>query len=468
VTNETGNYSVVTVSYTVPDTFNFKYGKTYSTILTADGNGTSTNATKTIIFKDKDFCLGTANAGNLEITLEDYTLVKGFGDIDDGVYPLSEIEVEINVLNSGSYDVDRITVEWELYSTSGRKIDSGEETRFNLKDGDDKTLKFNILLDQDIDEFENDNPVLYIRAKGKIDDPDRRGVHDNEETCKYLRDTDLEIEARDDFVIVDLDTINGNEVTESYFEGPFQCGSKISIAGKVWNVGDADQDDVFVRVYSKALGINQNIDFGTVDSYKNEDLFFEFDIPEDLDEGNYRIDFEVYDENNQLYNNNQDEDSITSLTFKVEGNCKIAEPLIDVRLASGNVTAGEEVELKVTIVNQEDRDVEFSLAASDYNSWAESVSVNPVSYTLTAGGAEEFSVKIKVKEDVQGEKTFNLNVLAEGKIVTVQPIAVDVQEAEFKWSKVFENQDTRLIAIAVLNLLLIIIIVLVARRILRR
>ncbi|PJC45490.1 hypothetical protein CO037_01270, partial [Candidatus Pacearchaeota archaeon CG_4_9_14_0_2_um_filter_30_8] len=166
----------VTVTYTVPSGFTFELGKTYSTTLTLHGN-VSVDKTQTINFDDSDYCNNVANQGNLEIRDMNFDVIKGFGDSGDYWYLMDKVDVEVEVKNRGSLDVQNVKVEWEIYTTAGEKIMDGDVNDFDLNYGDDNTVTISFKLDQDFKRFENENAVFYVRALGEIDD--RNSAYDN-------------------------------------------------------------------------------------------------------------------------------------------------------------------------------------------------------------------------------------------------------------------------------------------------
>ena len=155
-------------------------GKKYSTILTANGSVSGIEK-KVVSFKEVDFCEGTSNKGDLELSVDNIKVTDGFGNRDNYWYLFDTVEIELRIENRGNWDMRDVQIDWELYTTDGKRIDHGDLSDFKLRYNDEETKTFTINLDRNIDDFESENAVLYVRAKGKIDDND--SPYDGNYTC---------------------------------------------------------------------------------------------------------------------------------------------------------------------------------------------------------------------------------------------------------------------------------------------
>ena len=410
-------------------------------------------------------CQSTGNPGNdlrvknIDINNNGMNDNEKFGD-DDAWFPLDDIEVEIEVENNGDDDFEDIEIEWGLWDTSADEwvIELDDEKDFNLKDGKDETIKitFNLenSLDVDLEDLtDGDNYRFYVIANGKNEDT-------SNDICEYDFE-DIELVIEENFVVLH----------DFQFPETISCDSEMQILVDLWNIGDEDQEDVSVRVHNSELGISEFIEVGDIDAFDKEEFSVTVKIPEEADEKFYSIKLDVYDEDNDIYENDFDDDEAKfNVVFQVSGSCgKTADALVSASLESGGI-AGEELVVKATIVNSGDDSATYKLNVANYAQWA--VSGNPEINTLllNKGESRDVLIRFDVKEDALGEESFNLEVLSNGELVLTQPVSVSIEEAQkgFPGIKSGLNGNTYLWIIGALNVILVIIIIIVAIRVARR
>ncbi len=403
-------------------------------------------------------CRTTGNPNNdLSIEIDDIKVIKGFGK-DNEWFPFDEVEVKINVENNNRDEkIKDIIVGWGIYNTAtGEWYLDDEENDFNLKKRTDKEIVLSFKLDDDIDELEDGDYEFYVWATGEDADDNEICAYDSEE---------LTMEIEDDFVI--LDDIKIVETA--------QCGMDVQIAGDVWNIGDDDQEDVYIMIYNKELGINQKVEIGDIDSFDKEEFSTNILISEDADEGKYSLEFRVYDEDNDIYENDYDEDeALFIVPLNVEGNCKIAPHASVSATLESEAKAGKELTIKSTITNTGTEEATYTLQASGYESWASLKDINPAIVVLGAGESVEVIYKFKVNKDVSGSKTFNIEIKTgdSEKETLRQAVSVTVEEStgfEFPeiTGSVIAEDNWYLWGIGLLNVILIVIIIIVAIRVAR-
>ena len=402
-------------------------------------------------------CSTTGDAsGDLDIKIKDINIMSGFGDNEDFWYPLDEIEVEIEVENNGDEDMDDIEVKWGLYNVDKDDwVIDDEESDFNLKDGQDETMYINFEL-EDVDDFEDDDEyVFYVWANGEIDDDDDTPVCASDSQ-------NIEITNDDDFVV--LDNIN--------FPTTASCGSEVQITADVWNVGDSDQDEVKVVIFNSELGINEVVEIGDINDFDNEVLDTFVEIPSDVEEKTYAISLKVFDEDNDVYKTDEDNDESEYIIRITLDSCFVSSTaLVSANLESGG-EAGENLIVKSTIINSGTSSATYTINAASYAEWANSVSIDQTTFTLAVGASKEVLLTFDVKEDVSGEKQFNIEVLSGNEIVATQPVQVEI-EGTSSWfagitGNALEDSNKYLWGIGILNVVLIIFIIIVAVRVARK
>ena len=440
----------------------FELGKFSSTVTINAVNATNASETAsktvTIYYENTKVCEYNDN-GNLKINIEKLDVESGYGN-DEEWFPLSEIEVEVEVKNSGNEDIRDIVIEWGLFNADlGEWVIDDQESKFKLKDGKKETVMINFELD-DPDEFEEgDDYVFYVWATGEDEE------FDQNETCVSDKE-DIDMILESDFVIL------------HNFQAPItaQCGEEVQISAEVWNIGEDDQDEVSILVYNKDLGIlGEIIEMGDIDAFDNADALFDFifEVPKNAEEKVYNLKFTVYDDDNDVFENDyDDEQAIFTVFLKVEGGCGLDSGEPDATVSASLETeakAGEDLVVKVTISNIGDESVTYTLNAAGYTSWATSATLNLNTLSLAAGASGDVLITFQVGEDVEGEQTFDIEVLSANEMVLKQPISVLIEKSTgFGFTGAAIRDNPYMWGIGLINLILVIVIVIVAIRLARK
>ncbi|HEA46728.1 MAG TPA: putative S-layer protein [Candidatus Pacearchaeota archaeon] len=409
-------------------------------------------------------CNDLGNLGRLRIKGIDFTNeglpFASFGN-DDDWFLFEEIEVEIDVKNDGSFDVDDVEISWGLYDVSAGEwaIDFDEEDEVNIKDGNTETFTVSFKVDDDFDvdledlSDDTDNYRLYVVAEGTIDDND--SLDDGEKTCAFDYEP-ATIIIENDFIV-----IGEVEMPEKV-----QCGETVTVTADVWNVGSDQQDEVVIEFFDRgnALGIGENIEVGDIDEFDNQEVSFTFKVPKDAEEKSYQLIFEISDEDGDVYENDFDDDESRFIVpFKVE-DCSAPVPDLTISAAlDSEAKAGEKVVVRSTITNNEDGLRTFTISAAGFASWASSVEVSQTALALQEGESRVVTFTFEALEDASGTQTFFIEALS-GDEVTRQPVSVLIEP---RAGGLFGGDNLPL-AIGVLNVVLVIIIIFVAVRVARR
>lgn len=454
-TLDSNNRTILTVT-PQGDINDFDFNKLFTSSFEV-GDGVDV-ATVNVEARKNNFCsTGEENIGDLSLSIDlnDLTSTNDYFGDDDELYPLNNVEIEIEVKNNGDDDIDNIEIEWELWTSDGKQIMDGDENDFDLKDGDKEKLTFVLNLDPDDLDVDEENYVLYVRATGEVDNDD------NDNTCTSNSEN-INVNIDDDFVVLDEDSLD--------LDNSYQCGTEVILSADIWNIGDDDQDDVQVRVYIKDLGIEEDVKVGDIDAFDSEPFDFRFEIPKDVDEKTYTLQFSVLDDDDDVYENDNDDEAILALPFTIKGGCSSTETSEDVDVGAviqEGGKAGRPLVIKATIANSGDSQGTFTLNIANYASWAELSGVSQSTLVLGAGQSEDVLITLDVNKDVSGEQIFNVEVLSEGKVIKTQQIQVPLTERS-GLSNLINGGNWQIWAIGALNLILVVIIIIVAIRIARR
>ena len=458
LTNTSREYNVVASGDL--DNFNFPESVSKPVEFTAiNATNASDFVSKNISFIfSSDYCGTTLNKGNLNTYIDEIQVLEGYGDDENYWYPLDEIEVKVQIENNGDWDVKNIELRWALYTTNGRKIMDGRERDFRLRYGDDKTITFTFDLDRNIDDFEGEDAVLYVEAKGEIDDGD--SVYDGNDTCDSNSEG-IDVITNVDFAVIHNLKLNDLEAYGLYNE-TLSCGQDITFSGELWNIGDSDQNDLILEIYNKDLGLLERISFDEIRAFDSEDFSYRFVIPKDAEEKSYYISLEVIDEYGDVYENDEGRASEKMFAVKVD-HCAITEPVITAVLSS-EAKEGDEMKINVTITNLDSDKVTFNVGVDEYSSWAQLKSVDPQVVMLDSGQSGVVQLTFDLNKNSEGDHIFKIIAGNGENIVESQAVMVTVTKGSFKLGDFFNSFDWKLGLIILINLLLIIAIVVVAIR----
>lgn len=455
--NQGVNSTIIT--YSVPTDFDFNFETEYSVTISVNEETVNTNNDTLTLEFEKDFCENCERLGDLDLYIDDVYVREGFGDDDEYWYPFDEIEVDL-VIESDSYDIEDIEIEWALYTESGDKITDDTETDFNLDEDEEKEITISFRLDDKLSKLEGeDNLIFYVKATGVIDDND---YEDGEKTDTCASDSqEVSLITDDTFVIVD-----SVEISETV-----QCGTELQITADVWNIGDDDQDDVYVTIYNHELGINEQIEIGDLDAFDSEKLDALIKIPENAEEKWYTLTVWVYDDDNDIYENSEDELAEFEVFIKVEGNCIESIVSVYATKESGG-KAGQELTVKAIITNLGNELVTYNLEVSGEDDWASSADLGQSTILLDAGQSKEVLITFDVNADALGEQLFNIEVLEGNELILTQPVSVSIEKAGFNFpgitGNVISKDNWYLWGIGALNVILVLIIISIAVRVMKK
>ena len=449
---------LITVDYVVESGFNFQFEKTYTAKLNATGS-VSGEVTKAFNFEGSSFC-EFSNQGDLKVTVKDIKVTSDSFGKDNKWFVFDTVEVKVEIRNSGREDIEDVVLEWGLYNTQSKKwtIEVDEEDEFDIDKGDREsitiTFKLDDSMDEDLEDLSKGKYIFYVRATGEIAD----GTHEGESTCASDSE-EGELMLEKNFVV--LYNLKAPEVS--------QCGSEAHISGDVWNIGSKDQEDIYLKIYNRELGIDEEIQIGDLDSFESTDFDLILQLPEDIVEKAYYLTITVYNEDNKVYKNKDDKESKSSLQLNVQGNCAVAKASVTAVLESGG-QAGKEMIVKATIKNTGKKTSSYSLNIGGYTGWASSATLDKSSLTLNAGQSEDVLLTFNVKRDALGNNLFTLDVLSGNELIVSQPVQVEITKKKFSLfgGNLFSGENKYVWGIGLLNLILIILIIVIAIRISRR
>ena len=216
---------------------------------------------------------------------DDYSMDDG--DSDDGdadliVTPGDEVVMTFSLENLFDEDYKRgdldIEIKVELDEDDfGKDID--EEIIFTLDPGkktDKDDLEYSITFDVPEDADEDDGYNLEISFEAK----DENGA---EYKTKFL--AEIEVKRQKDDIKLNAITLSQTNLV---------CGSTFSAEVEVANFGSNNQENAALEIFNTDLGISERENFvlnkGSSSS-SSKTFKFEFEVPEDISEGEYSLEF---------------------------------------------------------------------------------------------------------------------------------------------------------------------------------
>ena len=397
--------------------------------------------------------------GDLEITDFDINNL-GKGDDEEWEY-LDKLEIEVEIGNThDDDDVRDVEVKLLILNEKGEDVtdefvdDDVLDDIGKLKEDSEETVIFEAEVPVDVDAGDY---RIYVVAysDGK----------ENEQCVSEYKDFtgDLYFEFEvvepddNDYIIIDENEI---EDLDGY------CGTDLEIVIPVYNLNDEDEEMVLVEIYNSELGLDKFQIIEDLNDGDGEDAIFKLSLPENLENGEYKIDIYVYfdwdDDEGEYDEYAYDENVKTSFDLNIVG-CQGPSPTISANLESGK-KKGEELIVSAMITNNgKDSDVEISV--SGYESWADIVSVTPQSAYVAEGEFVEAEIVLMPKK--AGKQSFKITAEIDGKTYN-RPIAVEIEDS-FSLSSLFDGNNTLYVVLlagigGVLVLILLILVVKVSKR----
>jgi len=460
-----GQSKLVKVSSTDVDDLSFKDDNSLN-VKATNGSLDSNTLALTV---DNHFYDGE-NQGELEVSIDRINVEKGYGEDEEYWYPFDDIELKITIDNNGEWDVENIELQLCLLDVSENKciLDEDDmeisEDDFDIDSEDDNSVLVSFNVDPSDLREGNTDYTLYVSAVGEVDDSD--SDYDGDDTGDSDLQEDIEIRTNEDFIIFDQVVITDSSGYDN--DGETSCGNEITLSANVWNIGDRDMDDdeIFVLVYNRELGINEVISFNDgINSMDWELLETTLTIPSDTDEKSYFIKLTAYDDedldDNDIYENKEDEQSETYQALKITncGASSITQPTIRATLES-EAKVGEELVVSTIVTNNDDTN-DFIFSLSEFEDWATLVSITPQTASIDKGEFAE--VSIVLKPTVVGSHSFNINAIVNGNSYD-QPVSVNIAEKKPSVNIFGEIGNTALYIITgVVTLLIVIVLVLIVK-----
>ena len=409
------------------------------------------------------FCDAGEKGGNLTITDVDINNLDG----DDTEWELlDEIEISVDIENDGNVDVDDVQVEIAIFDsgwndlTDDFDIDEDKMDAGNLDTDEKETVTFSFKVPANVDEDSN----YHVMVKTYSDDLGEEQECTESDGDRRFQNVGVKRQGEEEnYITFDNIVLTPEQAT---------CGERVSLEFDVFNVGDGgEQDRVKVNLINTELGINQFVEVRNLDEGDDQNVLFDFVLPNNAEEKIYQLRLSSdYEFDNGNYEQSSGEDTLVPLEIFDCGPSvpeRVAD--INVQLVSTEVIPGGELIVRATITNLGDKRTSFAVSATGYQSWAELDNVSPPIVDLDAGQSTDVTLTFVVGEDAGGAESFFVEVrTTEG--VENREVIVNVKEggAQDNGGGFDFSGNSTLWIIGIVNVILIVLIIIVAVRVSRR
>lgn len=436
-----------------------KFGSNSASIK-ANVAGTSNNSNTITFTIDKTFCsLGSTNT-NLSIRNIDFS--NSDGDEDQWT-PLDKVTIDVEVYNNAQDNVKSVYVVLGLFDEDGNDVvsdllfsdkDDEKKKLSTIEDRDSKTATFEFVVPADLD---GGNYKLAVKAYSD-------SVGEDYE-CDD-RSTDL---GGNDFyrpIDIDKETDSGKQISFDKIDiSPEQatCGEAVSLSFDTVNIGNEDQDRVFLTVINQELGLSQRLEIIDLNEGKRKSVNFAFVVPKNLANKVYDISVNAqYGYSDGSYDDVLDEPFLMPLRLIGCAVTPVQNAAITATLDS-EAKEGSELKISSTITNLGPTSQTFVIDVNGYDTWAELNSVSDRILTLNAGESKTITISLTPSDSSSGTQKFRIDAKVGDKLDSKE-VQVSIGS-----SGLFNLSGSSLIwVIAIVNIILIVLIIVVAVRVSRR
>ncbi|MBU4502763.1 MAG: putative S-layer protein, partial [Nanoarchaeota archaeon] len=373
-----------------------------------DGSPIGSDSESFITFVRPDDVCGDFLGGS-SLTI-DYDII----DDDEDFYPGDNIEIEVDVENEGEEDLEDIEVEAVLYDiTDGKRLDVVKSDSFDL-DEDESEDNIDLILEIPTDVDMGNKFIVFISVYEDGND---------EEQCDWKFEDNLDFKRKKHDVTIEKIVLSPSTA---------KAGETVDVKVDVENVGDRDEEDVYVKVKNGEMDIEVKSELFDIDAYESGDddeytVTLSFTVPEDAEEGNYDLEIYVYDEDDENYDSGEE-----FITIFVEGTSTTTTTTTTTGTATistegtpTEIEAGDSFSIPVKLTNTDDEDKTYTVTVSNIGDWATTTS--EIEAFLTAGQSSTYYLTILPNDDAsEGMHSVTVNVKEGTKVIATKTLSMTI------------------------------------------
>jgi len=257
----------------------------------------------------RDYFCESGEAGeDLEIKVD----INNKNGDDEEWTVFDDIEIEVEVENTGDVDIDDVIVEIGLLDEDDDNVindldfESGDEEvdLGKIKDNDEDTAVFEFKVPAD---FESGDYKLIVKAYSDGLGEENLCVESSDDLSdEYFEQ--IEIQREEDegkFIVFDNIDIDPEKA---------DCGESISVTLDVYNIGDKDQEKVRINLINDDLDLDLSEVISNFDEGEDTEVSFEFTLPRDLETKTYTLELSAdYEYDDGSYEESSDDEETISL-----------------------------------------------------------------------------------------------------------------------------------------------------------
>jgi len=331
---------------------------------------------------------------------------------EDDFKPGGTMTFDVDVKNEGNSDMD-VIVEVYLYDVNEDEfLDNVEADSININDGDTETFENIQLVIPTSNIDENDDFVLYVKA---YEDGDE------ESNCDEDSDDTINLQLESNEVIVQQFTL---------LPSTLSCGDQISASVDVLNIAKKDESDVYVVLRNTQLGLDKRSSVFDLDKFSDNNndnsVKFNFDIPSDIDSGDYAIEAIVYYDDEDKTNS-----EIKTLTITECGTSSPSTPIttgdagLEVLQNDFKVNNADSVSIPVTVTNTGRSTALFKVDVKGTGQWTDS---DTKTIELDAGASKTLYFDL-VAPGKAGTYSGTITVSSGNKVVGSDTVSVTTKDS---------------------------------------
>src|SRR3989344_8256766 len=382
------------------------------TITASDSESNATKQATTSLRFLRTYC----EAGFLEgskLTIRDITDEEKENTDAWDWKPGDNVEITVDIRNIDDDEVDGV-IEYGLYDFTNDEFVLEESQDFSLDDGDSD--EFTLSFEVPSKDLSEDDYHFMVKVYNDDEDEDVE-CDDRFASDSYYEEVSIEREKHDV-------TLNDFQISN-----PLQCGTTANILATLDNIGKEDQDKIRTILTIDSLGIKKEVIVNNLDSGDDKGIVFDVLIPDTYKEGTYKGQVTVeFDYDDSSYDEKRNSLSFDAI---ITGDCKlpqVAEIILDSSAIQSGGKAGDQLVVRATIMNPASTVGIYTIQATGYDSWADSATVSPNSFSLNGKESEEVTITLDTQDTSVGSQTFTLRTVAGDGTVTEQPIIIELSK----------------------------------------
>lgn len=314
--------------------------------------------------------------------------------VDDNggnTYPLDRFTIEIR----DDSILRNVTMSYCFYdSDKGECI--FEETEFVSRISEE--YNWELIIDKNLSDLETKEYKINATINGT-----RNGKY-----FEIFRSKDVRMLIEDDLVVI-------KNLTETDDWNDYSVGDNVQFSSEIWDIGKNNQSNVFMRVYSDDLNLNETIILENISSMNKVDFSYSIEIQDDI---NFfgeeylcpKVFFTLYNSSNVEFNKSDGE-----IIEEKEGFCIINPDYVDDNNPSAKISyqiigkpeIGKETTIKFNITNNGEIPINGTIKMSDdsdwenhFTDWAVLQSISPPIFNLNPN--QSMQVELKLIPNVYG------------------------------------------------------------------